>query len=113
MLVLPPLFACGVKRRKSLVEIPNNIVRRLGANGQANGRLRNALVGKLGVGQLRMSGSRGMDHQALYICHVCQQAKHLQVVDELPRSLFTALDLKGEDGSAAAREILGVERVIG
>ena len=54
-----------------------------------------------------------MDDQALHVCHVGQQRKDLQVIDESPRLLLTAFDLKGKDGSAAVGEVLFIQRVMG
>ena len=57
-----------------------------------------------------------MDDQALDVGNVGQQGEDFQIVDELECFLAAALDIKGEDGSAAVGEILliqGVIRVIG
>ena len=65
------------------------------------------LCGQLGV----RSGSRVND-KALYVCDVSQQRENLELVDELERSFLAALDVEGEDGRAAVREILLVQSVI-
>ena len=53
-----------------------------------------------------------MDHQALDVRHIGQEGENLQMIDEGPGFLLAALDLKGEDGSAALREETFVDFVI-
>ena len=54
-----------------------------------------------------------MDHEALDVGDVGEQREELQVVDELPRGVLTALDLEGEDRGTAVGEVLLVEVVVG
>ena len=53
-----------------------------------------------------------VDDQALDVRDVRQQREDGEVVDELPGLVFSALDVKGEDGGAAVREVLLVEGVL-
>ena len=53
-----------------------------------------------------------MNHQALRIRDVCEQGENLQIVDEGKGLLLSALDVEGEDRSAAVREVLLIERVV-
>ena len=94
-------------------EVGDDIVDVLGADGQADGVLVDLLLGQLLVGQLAVGGGSRVDDQALHVGHVGQQGEDLQVVDELEGFLTAALDVKGEDGSAAVGEILLVQGVIG
>ncbi len=54
-----------------------------------------------------------MDHKTLYVRNVSKKGEDLQVVDELPRFILAALDLKCEDGGAAVGEVLLIKSVIG
>ena len=54
-----------------------------------------------------------MDDQTLDVSHICQQREDLQVVDELECFLTAALDVEGEDGSAAVGEVLLIQGVVG
>lgn len=53
-----------------------------------------------------------MDHEALGVGHVGQQAEQVQVVDEHACRVLAALDVEGEDGAAAVREVLLVQLVV-
>ena len=96
-----------------LLQICDDIVDVLGADGQADGVGLNAHIQQLLLGQLRMGGGGGMDHQRLHICHIGQQGEDLQMVDELEGLLLAALDLEGKDGSAAVGEVLLIQGMIG
>ena len=63
-------------------------------------------------GQLRVSGGCRMDDQTLNVSNICQQRKDLQLVNELKCCFLSALDIEGEDGCAAVREVLLVQSVI-
>ena len=63
-------------------------------------------------GQLRVSGGCRMDDQALNVSNICQQRKDLQLVNELKCCFLSALDIEGEDGCAAVREVLLVQSMI-
>ena len=80
-----PLVELG----EGLLQIPNDVVGVLGADGQANGRRRDALVGKLGFGQLGVRGGCRVNGQALHVGDVGEQRENLQAVDEFP-SCFLA-----------------------
>ena len=74
------------------------------------------MIGQLFVGKLGVGRRCRVDDQALHIRHIGQQREDLQMIDKRPGLLLSALDLKGEDRSAAMGEILliqGVIRVIG
>ena len=70
------------------------------------------LILELLSGQLRVRGGSRVDDQALDVCNVCEQREDLELVDELERCILAALDVEGEDGSAAVREVLLVQSVI-
>ena len=53
-----------------------------------------------------------VDDEALDVRDVGQQGEDLQVVDEAVRLGLAARDLKGEDGAAAVREVLLIQRVV-
>ena len=59
-----------------------------------------------------MGRGRRVNHQALCIRDICEQRENLQVVDEGKGLLLSALDVEGEDGRAAVREVLLIERMI-
>ena len=95
------------------LEVGDDVVDVLGADGQADGVLVDLLLGQLLIGQLAVSGGSRMDDQTLDVGHICQQREDLQVVDELECFLTTALDVEGEDGSAAVGEVLLIQGVVG
>ena len=70
------------------------------------------LILELLSGQLRVRGGSRVDDQALDVCNVREQREDLELVDELERCVLAALDVEGEDGSAAVREVLLVQSVI-
>ena len=88
------LFYC----RKAMIQICDNIINMLRANGQPDGVGLDAHIQQLLLRQLRMGGGGRMDHQRLYIRHIGQQGEDLQMIDECKCLLLTTLDLKGEDG---------------
>ena len=121
--IQPHEFACAensqgsrhraLHRLEGLVQIFQDVVDMLGADGKADSALGDARVRELFIGQLRMGGGCGMDDQGFHVCHVRQQREDLQVVDE-PERLFPAtLDLEGEDGGPAVREVLLIQVVVG
>ena len=61
---------------------------------------------------LGVRGGGRVDHEALGVGHVGQQAEQVQVVDEHACRVLAALDVEGEDGAAAIREVLLVQLVI-
>ena len=99
--------------REALLQVGDDVVDVLCADGQADGVGLDALIQQLLCGQLGMGGGGGMDHQALDVRHVGQQGEDLQIIDELMGLLLAALDLEGEDGSAAVGEVLLVQGVVG
>lgn len=70
------------------------------------------LILQLLCGQLRVSGGCRMDDQTLNVSNICQQRKDLQLVNELKCCFLSALDIEGEDGCAAVREVLLVQSMI-
>ena len=94
------------------LEVGEDVVDVLGADGQADGIGADALVGELLPGQLAVGRGGRVDDQALDVRDVGEQGEDLQIVDELMGLGLAALDLKGEDGAAAVREVLLVERMV-
>ena len=70
------------------------------------------LILQLLCGQLRVSGGCRMDDQALNVSNICQQREDLQLVDKLECCFLAALDIKGEDGRTAVREVLLVQCMV-
>ena len=60
-----------------------------------------------------MCGGRGMDDEGFHIGHIGEEGEDFQRVNELEGFVLAALDLEGEDGTAAVREVLLVRRVVG
>ena len=100
-------------RVEAVLQVGKNVVDVLRADGKANGVGLDALIGKLLRGKLAVRCCCGMDHEALYVGNVGKQGEYFQTVDEPMGFRLTALDLKGEDGAAAVREIFSVQRVVG
>ena len=96
-------------RREALLQVGEDVVDVLGADGEADGIGLDALVKELLGGELGMGGGGGVDDQALHVGHVGQQGEDLQTVNELVGLSLAALDLKGEDGRRALGEVLFVK----
>ena len=94
------------------LEVGEDVVDVLGADGQADGIGADALVGELLPGQLAVGRGGRVDDQALDVRHVGKQGENFQIVDELMGLGLAALDLKGEYRSAAVREIFLIQCMI-
>ena len=86
---------------KRLVEVVDEVLVMLRSDAQADGSVVDALLRGLLLREFRVGGALWMHHQRLHIGHVGQVGEDLQVVDEVPRLLLVAIDLKGEDGPGA------------
>ena len=64
---------------EACLEVGDDVVDVLGADGQADGVLADLLLGQLLIGQLAVSGGSRMDDQTLDVGHICQQREDLQV----------------------------------
>ena len=95
-----------------LFQILDDIINVLGSNGKTDGIRLNALIQQLLFGALAVGCGCRMDNQRLYVCNICQQREDLQVVDEFLCLRSVALDLKGENGAAAVREVLLVQSLL-
>ena len=103
----------GLHGGEALLQVGDDVVDVLGADGEADGVLVDALVLQLGLAQLGVGGGGGVDHQRFDVGHVGQQGEDGQVVDELVGLGLAALDVKGKDGSAAVGEVLLIQGVVG
>ena len=108
---MPELFAAD--GCEACLEVSDDVVDMLGADGQTDGVLIDLLLGQLRISQLAVGSGGRVDDEALDVGHVCQQGEDLQVVDELEGFLTAALDVEGEDGSAAVGEVLLIQDVVG
>ena len=113
MVLCLPVWASVPSVAQRLLQIGDDVIDVLGADGQADGVLVDLLLGQLRVGQLAVGGGGRVDDEALDVRHVCQQGEDLQVVDELEGFLTAALNVEGEDGSAAVGEVLLIQGVVG
>ena len=102
----------SVKGLEGLIEIVNDIIDVLRADGQANRRRRDARSGEFLLVHLGVRRRSRMDDERLDIRDIGQQAEDLEMVDELLGRLSAALDLEREDGDTAVREVLLVELVV-
>ena len=102
----------SVQNLEGLVEIVNDIIDVLRADGQANRRRRDAGRSELLLVHLGVRRRSRMDDERLDVRDIGQQAEYLQVVDELLGRLSAALDLERENRDAAIREVLLVELMI-
>ena len=59
-----------------------------------------------------MRGGVRVNYEALHVSDVCKQAEDLQAIDELEGFFLAALDVEGEDRTAAIREVLLVKLVV-
>ena len=85
------LFPCH--RIETGLQVSDDIINMLRADGQADGVLLDILLRQFLRGQLRMGGGVGVDDQALYIRHVGQQGEELQIVNEGEGFLLATLVL--------------------
>ena len=99
-------------RRESLLQIRDDIIDMLRADGKADGALGDALVKELFFGELGVGGGGRMNDQTLHVGNIGQQGEDLQAVDEAERRLFSAGNLKCEDAGAAVREVLLIQRMV-
>ncbi|MPN34745.1 hypothetical protein SDC9_182239 [bioreactor metagenome] len=53
-----------------------------------------------------------MDHQGLDIGHIGEKGENFQTIDKRLCVLRAALDLKGENGAAAVREVLFIQFMV-
>ena len=72
----------------------------------------NALVLELFQGLLGVRSGSRVDDEGLCVGHIGQQREQVQIVDEDASRILSALDIEGEDGCAAVREVLLVQVVI-
>ena len=91
---------------EGLREVGDDIVDVLGTDRETDGRRLNAGIQQLFRTQLRMRGGSGVNDQGFHIRNVCQQREELQRFGELLRLLPRAIELKGEDRSAAIGIVL-------
>ncbi len=73
---------------EACLQIGDDIIDVLGADGQADGVLVDLLLGQLLIVQLAVGGGCRVDDQTLHIRNVCQQREDLQVIDELECDLM-------------------------
>ena len=106
------LQEAGLDFGEGLVQVGEDVVDVFRADRQAYCALVDALVFQFGFRKLGMRRCGGVDDQRLDVGYVGQQREDLQGVDEPEGFLLAALDLEGEDGAAAVREVLQVGRVV-
>ena len=97
---------------KALFQIGDDIVDMFRADRQADRIRFDPLIQQLFGRELGMGRGRGMDHERFHVGDIGEQGEDLQMIDEFVRFFLAALDLEGEDRSAAVREILFIERVL-
>lgn len=98
---------------KTIYKISNYIIDMLGTDGETDGIGLNTLINKLFFGELAVSGGSGVNDKALNIGNIGKQREYLQTIDELVRFFHAPLNLKGEDRTAAVREVFLIQRIIG
>lgn len=96
-----------------LIEIGDDVIDMLSADGQADRVAADAYIGKLRIGELAVGRGGRVDYKALDIGDIGQQREDLQMIDELEGLLLAALNVEGEDRCAAVGEVLLIQGVIG
>ena len=96
-----------------LIEIGDDVIDVLGADGQTDRVAADAYIGKLRIGELAVGRGGRVDHKALDIGDIGQQREDLQMIDERKGLLLAALDVEGKDGRAAVGEVLLIQGVVG
>lgn len=92
-----------------LREVFDDVLDVFRTDGESDGGGSDVLLFQLLGRELRVGGRIWVNHQTLHVGDVRQQRENLQGIDEAPCLLLTALDLKGEDRTAALREVLLIE----
>ena len=87
---------------KSLLQIGDNVVDVLCTDRKTDRVVKNLLLVKLLLRQLRVGGGLGVNHQGLYICHIGQQREQVQIVDEDASRILSALDISSASIKAFA-----------
>ena len=82
---------------ESLVEVVNDVLDVLDADGDANHVRRDAGRDLLLLSQLLVRGRGWVDDQRLRVAHIGQVAGELDALDELLAAVTSALDAEGED----------------
>src|SRR5271157_13454 len=95
---------------QGLVQIREDVVDVLDTDAQANELGSDTSLTLLPLVELRVSGRRGVNSQALGIADIGQVREELQRVDELGPRLPASLDAEDDHGSALATEVFPVER---
>ena len=104
--------AGSAKGFEAALQVIENVLDVLGADGQADGALVNALVLELFQGLLGVRSGSRVDDEGLCVGHIGQQREQEQIVDEDASRILSALDIEGEDGACSVREVLLVQVVI-
>src|SRR6266404_5690781 len=91
----------GLGLSKRLVDVPENVVDVLDADGQPDHVGPDPCLDLFFVRQLTMSSGSGMDHQRLGVADVGKMRAELKRLDELHPGLHAALDAEGHDRSGA------------
>ena len=86
---------CGASRRlQGLVDVGDDILRMLDADGEPHIAVGDASPMLLLARQLRMRGGRGMDRQRPDIADIGDVVDHLEIVDERAAGVPPALELE-------------------
>ena len=102
----------GLHSVEAVLQIPDDVVDILGADGEADRVLSDLLLLQLLCREFCMGRGCRMYHQALHICHVGKEGEYLQGIDEGKGLLLAALDVEREDGACPVREVLLIQGVI-
>ena len=106
------MFSMSANSRESLFEVPEEVLRVLEANGEADGARADASGDQFVVRELAMGGAGGVDDEALGVADVGEVGEQAHAADEVLAGLAAAIEVEAEHGAGAAGEVLRHEPVV-
>ena len=95
-----------------LIEVIDDIFVMLRTDGEADRCRRNTGGSEFFRSEFRMRRRVRVNHKALHVGHVSEQAEYLEAIDELEGFGLATLHVEREDGTAAVREVAFVKLVV-
>ena len=98
---------------EAFLKVGDNIINVFCTNGKTDRVRLDSLVKKLSIVQLAVRRGRRMNDKALDVGYIGEKRENPEVVDEGVRFFDSALDFKGEDRTAALREVFFIKCMVG
>ena len=103
----------GWSGMEGLIEVGEDIVDVLDADGEADEFRRDATGGLLGVCELGVSGAGGVDGKALGVADIGEVGEEFEALDECAPSGVAPFDAEDDHGTAFAVEVFLIECEVG